>query len=250
MKARCGLLTLLKMLCDDRHRLDQRGSAPCRSRLCLRHRGAAIRATAFLIAVCCSAEIIDRIAISVGKQVITVAQIEEEVRITAFLNLEKLDLSADAKKKAADRLIEQALVRRDMEFSPYPPTAQSDVVEELGRVKARFADAGAYQETLQQYGITEDSLKRRLAWQLTLVDFTNYRFRPAIHIAEADLKGQYQQQAAELQQKGVQQIPPFEDVRDKIEEMLTNLRIEEAIDRWIADTRKQVTIRYHGEAAQ
>jgi hypothetical protein len=195
------------------------------------------------------AEIIDRIIISVGYQVITVSQIEDEVRLTAFLNLEKLDLSAEGKRKAADRLIEQALVKRDMEFSPYPQTSASDVEEELGRVKARFADATAYQRTLHQYGITEDSLKRRLAWQLTLVDFTNYRFRPGIHIAEADLKEQYRQQAAELQQRGVQKIPPFEDVRDKIEEMLTNLRIEEAIDRWIADTRKQVPIRYHGEAA-
>ena len=237
-------MSVLQDLCffvrrDGFCRLDHRGTALCRPRLGL---------VAFLIAVCCSAEIIDRIAISVGNQVITVAQIEEEMRITAFLNLEKLDLSVEAKKKAADRLMEQALVKRDMEFSPYPQTAQSAVDDELARVKARFADAAAYQKTLQQYGTGEDSLKSRLAWQLTLVDFTNYRFRPAVHIAEADLKQHYQQQVAELQQRGVQQIPPFEDVRDKIEEILTNLRIEEAIDRWIADTRKQVPIRYH-EAA-
>jgi len=78
---------------------------------------------ALLVAVAAwqaSAEIIDRIAITVGSQVITVSQIDEEIRITAFLNREKLDITADAKKQAATRLIEQALVKREMDLSHYP----------------------------------------------------------------------------------------------------------------------------------
>ena len=56
----------------------------------------------------CTAAIIDRIAITVANQVITESQIDDEIRVTAFLNREPLDLSAAAKKQAAGRLIEQA----------------------------------------------------------------------------------------------------------------------------------------------
>ena len=66
------------------------------------------------------ADIIDRIAITVGNQVITESQIDEELRITAFLNRDKLDVSDDARKQAANRLIDQALVKREMELSHYP----------------------------------------------------------------------------------------------------------------------------------
>ena len=62
---------------------------------------------------CATAEIIDRVAVSVGNQVITEDQIGEEIRVTAFLNHETPDLSPAQKRRAAERLIEQALVRRD-----------------------------------------------------------------------------------------------------------------------------------------
>ncbi len=68
----------------------------------------------------CSAEIIDRIVITVGNQVITQSQVDDEIRVTAFLNHEKVDLSAAARKQAASRLIEQALIKREMDLSRYP----------------------------------------------------------------------------------------------------------------------------------
>ena len=52
-------------------------------------------------------EIIDRIAVSVGNQVITSDQITDEIRVTALLNHKNIDLSGDERKKAAERLIEQ-----------------------------------------------------------------------------------------------------------------------------------------------
>ena len=48
-------------------------------------------------------------------------------------------------------------------------------------------------------------------------------------------------------QQGIQQIPAFEDSREKIGELLTDQRIDQAIDKWLADTRKQVAVRDHDE---
>ncbi len=56
---------------------------------------------------------------------------DEEVRVTAFLNREKVDLGAEARKQAADRLIEQALIKREMDLSHYPLPELSDAGESL-----------------------------------------------------------------------------------------------------------------------
>jgi hypothetical protein len=194
------------------------------------------------------AEIIDRIAISVGNQVITEGQVEEEIRLTAFLNHEKPDLSAAERKKAAGRLIEQALIKRDMDLSRYPLPEPSEAEASLRDVKATYAPESLYRQELQEYGITEEALERRLLWQLTLLRFIDYRFRPAIQIPDADVKTYYDQQLAEWKQQGIQSITTLDDSRAKIEEILTQQRIDQALDTWIAETRRQVSINYLDEA--
>jgi hypothetical protein len=190
------------------------------------------------------AEIIDRIVITVGNQVITQSQVDEEIRVTAFLNRDKLDLSADAKKEAASRLIEQALIKREMDLSRYPLPELSDASESLKTLKAMYPSEAQFQDALESYGITSDDLTHRLWWQLTLLRFIDYRFRPGIQIPTSDVQAYYRQQVSQWEQKGTKPIPTLEESRDQIEEILTQKRIDKALDQWIKDTRSQVTITY------
>ncbi len=218
---------------------------------CERFRAATVReryiVLLFLLLSPLHSEIIDRIAFSVGNQVITKAQIDEEVRLTAFLNGGQLDLSAGERKKAADRLIEQTLVKRDMEFSHYPIPAASDADPALKALKANYASEAQYRQALDRYGITEEALKRRLWWQTALLRFIDYRFRPGILVPDKDIRNYYDQEVVKWKQQGIQQIPSFEESREKIGELLTDQRIDQAIDQWLAETRKQIAVRDHDE---
>ena len=195
-----------------------------------------------------SGDIIDRIAISVGNQVITESQIDEEIRLTAFLNHDKPDFSPAERKRAAGRLIEQALVRRDIDLSHYPLPTESEVNALLEDTKARFASPAAYEQALQQDGISEEALKQRLAWQLTLLRFIDFRFRPGIQIPENEIEQYYSQELVKWKQQGIQPVPAIQEARAKIEEILTEHRIDQALDAWMGETRKQVAINYLDEA--
>jgi len=191
-----------------------------------------------------SAEVIDRMAISVGNQVITQSQIEEEVRVTAFLNNEKVGLSADQKKKAAARLIEQALIKREMDLSRYPLPALSDADSALKDIQSHYPSQAAFEQALADHGITAAQLQEHLWWQLTVLRFVDYRFRPGIQISDSEVQAYYQQQVSKWQQQGVKTVPSLSDQRAEIEEILTDQQIDENLDRWLADSRKQVPIRY------
>ena len=193
-------------------------------------------------------EIIDRIAISAGNQVITESQIDEEVRVTQFLNGEKLDLSAAEKKKAADRLIEQALVKREMDLSRYPLPELADADKQFEMLRGSYANPAQFESALQTYGISAEEVKRRLWWQLTVLRFVEFRFRPGIQISDADVQAYYKQQVLKWQQEGVRTIPSLEEARSQIEEILTQQRIDEELDRWLAEVRTQVPIQYLDEA--
>jgi hypothetical protein len=198
----------------------------------------------FLVSSSLFSDIIDRIAITAGNQVITETQIDEEIRVTAFLNRDQVDLSAAARRQAGARLIEQALIRREMDLSRYPLPELSDAGESLKSVQALYPSAAAFQNALEEYGITVDELTRRLWWQLTLLRFIDFRFRPGIQIPAADVQAYYQQQVSTWQQQGIKPVPTLQASRDRIEEVLTQKRIDQALDQWLQDAEKQVTIHY------
>ena len=57
----------------------------------------------------CRADIIDRIAVSVGNRVITVQDIEREIRVNAFLNGVAPDLSRAGRRATAEKTIDDHL---------------------------------------------------------------------------------------------------------------------------------------------
>jgi peptidyl-prolyl cis-trans isomerase SurA len=198
--------------------------------------------------VCLAGEVIDRIAITVANQVITASQIDEEVRVTAFQNSEKLDFSAEEKKKAAARLIEQALIRREMDLSRYPLPDLSDADGALKDFKGHYPNQAAFEKALQDYGIIEAQLKQHLLWQLTVLRFVDYRFRPGIQVPDSDIQAYYQQQVRKWKEQGVQPMPSLSDERTRIEEILTQQQIDNSLDQWLTETRGQVAVRFLDEA--
>jgi hypothetical protein len=211
------------------------------------------RASAWLLlvaAVSLAAEIVDRIAVSIDKQIITASQILEEIRVTAFLNRSDPDFSPAEKRRAADRLVEQMLIKRAMEISRYPIPPQDAANELLTNVIEQSGNDATYRQALERYGITADELKDHLWWQVTTLRFIDYRFRPAIQISDADLRDAYQKQVAEWKQRGVQPVPGFEESRDALAKIVTEQRVDEALNTWMAETRKQVNIAYRKDAFQ
>jgi hypothetical protein len=194
-----------------------------------------------MAAITVQAEIIDRIAVSVGKQVITESQIVEEIRVTALLNQQPVAIDPEEKRKAAERLVEQTLMRRDMEFTHYPLPA-------LSEADAALRDVRATEEDLRKYGITEDELRRHLWWQLTMLRFIDYRFLPGIQISDVEIRDYYAKKKAEWEQQGSTKIPTLDDSRADIEKILTGERVDQAVDRWLGDARTRLDIQYREEA--
>ncbi|MDQ2947246.1 MAG: hypothetical protein M3Y27_15165 [Acidobacteriota bacterium] len=204
-----------------------------------------------LLVVCiCHAEIIDRIAVSVGNQVITEAQIIDEIRITSFLNNKPPDMSGAAKKAAAERLIEQTLVRREMELGHYPLPDLTEANPLEQELHTKYGSPADFDQALSKAGIAEPDLKQHLWWQLTLLRFLDYRFRPAVQIQDRPVKDYYDKRRAEWEKQGVTPIPSLEDSRTDIEKILTEQRVDRAMVLWLVDSRKNIEILFRKEAFQ
>lgn len=188
-------------------------------------------------------EIVDRIAITIDQRVITEAQLDEEIRVTAFLNQEPIRRDLDTRRNAADRLIEQELVRRDMDLSRYPMPTQSEIDTLLADTKQQIG-ADRFLTQLPQYGLTEDILREHLRFQLMMLRFIDFRFRPDIQISESDVKEYYAQQIEKWKASHTGTPPSLDQSRPAIQKALTDQRVEYALSAWLEETRKQVKIIY------
>jgi hypothetical protein len=198
-----------------------------------------------LAAVFMHGEILDRIAVTVGKQVITEGDILRDLRVSALLDQKPVDLSGDAKRKAADRLVDQILMLQEAGFShiPLPPTEES--ANMLAAVMLQYGSD--YQAALARYGVTEADVADHLLEGFRAMRFTDLRFRPEVEISGDDLRDFYNTLAEGWRKKGETKIPTFEASRDDAEKLLTAQRITQALDLWLSAQRTHTQILYRDQ---
>jgi hypothetical protein len=207
-------------------------------------------ALALIFALPAFADIIDRIAVSVGNRVIAVSDLDREIRVAAFLDGVQPDFRSAAKHATAERMIEQKLIRRELETSRYPVPDASEVEPVLAGLREQhFKDDEAYRRALAERGITEQDVKDELLWQRTLLRFIEVRFRPAVQVSDQEIQDYFDQVVAPAARAAHPGEPVvLEDYRDQIEEKLSGQRVDKEVDTWLKEARKRNEIVIHEDA--
>jgi hypothetical protein len=195
------------------------------------------------------AAIVDRIAVIVGNHVIKTSDIDRELRVSSFLNRQVLDETPAAMHKAAERLIDQEMVRQDLLRGQYAQPTDKDVASFLQQLKRdRFSGSEArFQSELARYQLTEQQLRRHLMWQLTVLRFIDERFRAGVLVTDEDAAAYYRQHQAELQ-KANPRNSTLEALGPTIRETITGERINDAFEEWLTEARRGTRIEYRQQA--
>jgi hypothetical protein len=189
-----------------------------------------------LVAALADAAVVDRIAALVGRTVITDSMVRRALRVQAMLAREPLAETPANWEKTRARLIEQALIRDEIEVSRYPKAQPDEVRAALSQVREQFGGPGPFVNVLNNYLIDERDLSEILGWQITFGRFLAYRFRPAVQIADADLRKFYDT----WKPAGLK--PSFEEARERIESEYIIAESDRMLDRWLRETRLRTRI--------
>lgn len=195
-------------------------------------------------AVTCQAEIIDRIAVTVGKLVISQSEVIRDLRVAALLDQKPIDLSGEQRHKTADRLVDQSLILQEADFTRAPSPTAEEAADMLEQVKATYPDEAGYRAALERYRVTEEELTAHLVTGLRALRFTELRFRPEVQVSPDELREYYDRTVSK--QPG--QVPSFEQSREQIEKLLTDQRVTQALDRWLGMQRTSLEILYRDAA--
>ena len=207
-----------------------------------------MRRLPLLIVVACGlqgAVVYDRMAVVVGKRTIKSSDIYRDLRVTAFLNREPLRYGADVRRKAAERLIEQAILHDEIVTGGYKGVSEEEADAMIDKIRQdRFGGSGPRLRTeLSGYGLSEDELRAHLLWQLTVLRFIDQRFRNGVVVTDEELRAYYDQHLADLK-KEYRQDSSFEALQPKIRASIEGERINQNFDQSMEQARKRIRIRY------
>jgi hypothetical protein len=190
------------------------------------------------------AVVIDRIAVVVGNTIVKDSDINRDIRVTDFLNDRPLDLGEAARKEAAERLINQALIRREIRIGDYPTASLQQADEQLNRVEStRFKSVSAFDRSLERYGLSELELRTEFQWQLTVLQFIDSRFKPAVLISDQEVNNYYREHEAALRRQfpgKTTEAQLDEDIRN----ILTGEKVNQLFFAWLDDQRKNTKIQF------
>jgi hypothetical protein len=182
-----------------------------------------------------AAGVIDRVAVTVGNQVITESEVNDEVRLTQFLNQQPLDLGPKQRRAAAERLVDQQLIRNEMRVGGFANPSADEADSMLRNFRQEhYASILQFRADLEKYGITEEQLKQHLLWELTALRFTDIRFRGGTSTS--------QQQTANRLKPGAEATPEESPAEEN--------NVDPQLDAWLKDARSQTRIEFKKEAFQ
>lgn len=190
------------------------------------------------------AVLVDRITAVVGDDII----LESEIRkLLAVRYLERKGGESDTAYR--DRVLDQRIVdllrekqlRRSSGFDPKPEDVEARVAALEERLaKDRGIPAAA---ALAAAGTTREELSAWVRRGLALDSFVKERLTPGLKLTEVDLRAYYNTAFRDAAKKrGLADVPPFDDVREEIREVVRELRLNAEIERWTEQLRSETRI--------
>ena len=182
-------------------------------------------------------ETLNRIVASVGDTAITQRDVIEQYRFERFLDGKPPTGSPNAQESQAvlSRLISQTLLAEQISASGRESkNAAKSAEETLKEVRGKFPDEQAYQSALQSLGMTEQQVLKRLAMYQRTLGMINNRLRPSALPDPKDIEDYYKNTFVPAYAKEHQGAPPpLDDVREQIQEILVQKKMNELLDDWL-----------------
>ncbi len=194
------------------------------------------------------AAVIDRVAIVVGgRWIVKDSDIERDVRATEFLNGQPLNLGKAARKESANRLIDQLFIRREILIGDYPQATPQQADQQIERLKkGKYKTEAAFQSALQRYGMSEVEMRTQFQLQLTVLQFIDVRFKPAVLVTDDEVEKYYRNHAAALRHDNPGKS--LDDLREQIRDLIAGERVNQQFFAWLNDQRKNSKVEFLEES--
>jgi peptidyl-prolyl cis-trans isomerase SurA len=199
-----------------------------------------------LFAGAAHAQVVDRMAAVVNKQVIMESELDQAARVEFLLQGKLIEKLSPADRDAElERLIDRSLLDQQIAnpalLDPTPIELAAKIKEVRADMPQARTDEG-WSAVLAGYGITEQDLEDQLTAQFRILRFIDLRFRGLVRVEKDAIADYYQKSFLPEVRKRNAAEPRLAEVSDKIEQILAEQQIDSLLTNWLKTLRAQAHI--------
>ncbi len=186
-------------------------------------------------------EVLDRMAATVNGHALLQSDVDDELRYEFFAAKRPLsEASPKDVDSALNRLVDQELLREQMQSKDFQPVTAAQVSKAFETFKSDYATSAAWTGALAPYDLTETEVRSHIETELNQLRLIDLRLRPTIQIDGDSIRNYYQQQFLPKLPAG--QHLTLQEATPAIRELLIQQKMNDSLESWLESLRSQAKI--------
>lgn len=149
------------------------------------------------------------------------------------------------RRRVLDQLIDERLRFHEIERFGFEQVPVEEIEAQVAQIRAGFPSEAAFQQALREVGLTLQGLRLLVSRQLLVLAYVDERLGARVFVSLDDISRYYRTAfTAEMQKQG-QPVPPLEDVRDQIREVLKQQKLNQELVAWTQELRREADVVIH-----
>ena len=146
------------------------------------------------------------------------------------------------RKRVLNSIVEERLRFHEIDRYGLEQVPVDDIEKAVAKVRAGFKDEASFQKAIKEVGLTPKGLRQLMARQLLVLTYVDERLGPRVFVSFDDINKYYRTVLTPEMQKKGQPVPPLEDVREDIREVLKQQKLTQELQSWTTELRNKADV--------
>jgi len=187
--------------------------------------------------------VVDRVVARVENDIITLSDVRE---LAAYQRLSGREPAPEP--ELLQQLIDQWIVANDAAAARFPAPPAQQVDAQLAALRNQVGTPQQFAARLRELDLSEQDVRRLVAKQIFLDLYLERRFRAVARVQPGDVERYYRDEFVPQLQRRKQAVPPLDDVRDSITDLLLERDITRRAQQWIEQARASLDVEIFPES--
>jgi hypothetical protein len=188
-----------------------------------------------------AAQLADRIVAVVDGDPVLDSDLERAIAL-GLVARQPGESEAQLRRRVLDGVIAQRLRVHAVERFGFEQVPVERIAEQVAAIRARFPSEQEFQRRLRQLGMPLEGLEQLVAQQLQVLVYVDELLGARVFVGLEEIEAHYERVLAPQLRRTGQPVPPLDEVREQIREVLRQERLNQELERWTAELRRQADV--------
>ncbi|MEM7481590.1 MAG: hypothetical protein AAF481_10490 [Acidobacteriota bacterium] len=186
-------------------------------------------------------ELVDRVVAVVSDEPILISEIEELISL-GLAERQPGESEDSFRRRVLENLIDQRVRLQAVERFGFEQAPVSLIEDRVQEIQNRFGNEEEFLQRMRRVNFTEAELRQLVARQLSVLTYVEERLGARVFVDLDEIRAYYDNEFAPALAAQGEEVPPLDEVRERLRALIREIRLNEEIERWTSDLRNEADI--------